>query len=302
MLCKETVKVAVAPINWTNDDLPELGGDIPLEQCLDEMQEAGYEGCEVGVKFPRDPEQLRPLLEKRGLQVCNQWASYRFSTQTFQQVKDDFIPLLDFLSAMGAKVVGGGEVGTSIQGDSSKALYGHKPVNSPEQWKNLCRGLEELGKIARDEYGIRLCFHHHMGTCVQTMEETEILLHETDPRYVSLNYDCGHFFASDEDPAEAAEHFSERIGHVHLKDLRLPVMKEMKERHMSFLDGVKSGFFTVPGDGDIGEARYRSIFSILEKASYSGWLVVEAEQDPAQANPLDYGRRGRDFVRRFTGV
>ena len=302
MFNKDEVFVGVAPINWSNDDLPELGGHIPVEQCLDEMQEAGYAGCEVGIKFPKDPIELKKLLEPRNLQVCNQWASYKFSTEPFEVVKEEFITLLGFLSAMGAKVVGGGEIGTSIQGDRNTRLYEDKPYNTPQQWKDLCNGLNQLGKLSKEEYGITLCFHHHMGTCVQTMEEIEILLHETNDTYVSLNYDCGHIFASDDDPAVAMQKFASRVGHVHIKDVRAPIVELVKQKQLSFIDGILEGFFTIPGDGNIGEDAYQVIFDSLDTVGYKGWIVLEAEQDPDKAPPLEYAKRGREFIARYTGL
>ncbi len=300
MLHADRVFVGVAPINWTNDDMPELGGEISIDQCLDEMQEAGYSGCEVGVKFPRDPEELLPMLRQRSLRVCNQWANYRLSTTTVDEVEKDFRKLTTFLRAVGADVVGGGEVGTSIQGREDKALYRDKPNNTAKQWKDLCSGLDHLGKLAQEEFGLILCFHHHMGTCVQTIEEIERLLNDTNPDYVSMNYDCGHIFASEEDPHAALRKFISRVNHVHLKDVRTEIMREVQAENLSFLEGVRRGMFTILGDGGIDDPA--GIFRILDEHDYEGWLVVEAEQDPRKANPFAYAKRARAYLREHTGL
>lgn len=299
MFNPETVKIGIAPINWSNDDLPELGGHISFETCIAEMQEAGFSGCEVGIKFPRDPYKLKDILAEKNLQVCNQWASYTFTTEPFEVVKEKFLLLLEFLKITGAKVVGGGEVGTSIQGQK-QPLFKAKPINSPEQWKALSFGLSELGKIARDDYGILLCFHPHLGTCVETMEEIERLLDSTDPRAMFINYDCGHLYASGDDPLLGLKKIGERVRHVHLKDVRQPVLEEVKERDLSFLDGIKRGLFTIPGDGTISVLP--EILAELDRMDYQGWLVVEAEQDPDKAAPLEYAKRSREYIRKYTGL
>ena len=175
------IHLGIAPINWTNDDLPELGGDIPFEQCISEMALAGFTGCEVGNKYPRDTEVLRKYLELRGLRICNQWFSYELTTRSLAENRKQFEVLLNFLQAMGARVIGGGEVGNSCQGKMDvPVLKGKGMLHSEEEWKNFCYGLNELGKMARDR-GFKLAFHHHMGTVIQTMAETDRLLENTDP-------------------------------------------------------------------------------------------------------------------------
>ena len=295
------IKLAIAPIGWTNDDLPELGGDIPFEQCISEMALAGYTGCEVGNKFPNDPQRLKYFLDLRGLQVCNQWFSYELTTKSFEENKEAFAKHLDFLSTMGCKIVGGGEVGNSCQGMVNVPVFEGKGVlNSQEEWKDFTTKLNELGKMAYEK-GLKLSFHHHMGTCIQTLEETLKLLEMTEEKYVGLNYDCGHFYFSGEDPVEALKKCLSRVTHVHLKDIRPKVLHRVKEERMSFLAGVKAGVFTVPGDPE-GCIEFEPIFTLLKESGYTGWWVVEAEQDPYKANPYEYALIARQFIRKNTGL
>ena len=298
---KELIKLGIAPINWTNDDLPELGGELTFEQCISEMALAGYTGCEVGTKFPRDTDVLREYLEIRGLQVCNQWFSFELTTKSLEENIKNFHAHLDFLEAMGTNIVGGGEVGNSCQGQMDVSVFdGKGMLNTAEEWKNYCSKMNEMGKIAHDR-GFKLAFHHHMGTVIQTIEETDRLLDNTDDKYVFLNYDCGHFTFSDEDPVAALKKYVSRTAHVHLKDVRPNILQQVRDENWSFLKAVKSGIFTVPGD-DNGCVDFAGLFKILDEHPYRGWIVVEAEQDPAKANPFKYALKARNFIREHTGV
>ena len=298
MMNQDKVKLGIAPIAWTNDDMPDLGGENTFEQCVSEMALAGFTGCEVGNKYPKDPAVLRKALELRGLQVCNAWFSPYLTVQPLEQVKADFTAHCQFLQAMGATIVGGGEQGHSCQGQVDVPVFEGKPTFTHEEWDRLTNGLNELGRIAKD-HGITLSYHHHMGTGVETMAETDRLLENTDPNLVGLNYDSGHFYFSGEDPVEALKRYVSRVSHVHLKDVRAGERERAKENRLSFLDAVRSGVFSVPGDGVID---FPAIFKILEDADYQGWLVVEAEQDPAKANPLEYAIMARKYIREHTGL
>ena len=163
------IKLAIAPIGWTNDDLPELGGDIPFEQCISEMALAGFKGCEVGNKYPKDDLKiLKKHLEIRGLSICNQWFSYEFTIKALDQVKKKFIEHLNFLKFFGAEIVGGAECGNTIHGEYNKSILDRRPA-SKDHWKKLTMGLNELGKLAFETYGIQLAYHHHMMTMVETI-------------------------------------------------------------------------------------------------------------------------------------
>lgn len=297
LLDRSKVKIGISPIGWTNDDLPELGGDYPVEKCLDEMSSVGFEGCEVGTKYPRDPARLKALLEPRGLQICSAWISPYLTTKTLEENRVAFMAHAKFLSAMGAEVMDGGEQGLACQGDIDSPVFANKPQFSTENWKNLIAGLNELGKQVKEEHGITFCYHHHMGTGVQTMEETDRLLNDTKPEYVMLNYDTGHFLFAGEDPLAAAKRYVGRIGHVHVKDVRLQVRNRVESEQMSFLQSVIAGVYTVPGDGAID---FGPIFQVLAEGDYRGWILVEAEQDPAKAPPLLYAEKAWSYLENYT--
>ena len=299
MFDKNKVKLGIAPIAWTNDDMPDLGKENTFEQCVSEMALAGFTGSEVGNKYPKDPEVLKKALELRGVEICNQWFSSFLITKPFEEVEKEFRAQLTFLKAMGAKVIGASEQSYSVQGQMDTPVFGHKYEMKDEEWETFCTGMNKLGKIAKEEYGIALTFHHHMGTVVQSLAEVDRMMENTDPEYVSLLFDTGHFTYCGEDPLEVVKKYVHRIKHVHLKDIRPEVVEQVKKENMSFLAGVRAGAFTIPGDGCIN---YDPIFKVLEDAGYEGYMVVEAEQDPAKANPLEYAIRARKFIAEKTGL
>ena len=299
MFDKNKVKLGIAPIAWTNDDMPDLGKENTFEQCVSEMALAGFTGSEVGNKYPKDPEVLKKALELRGVEICNQWFSSFLITKPFEEVEKEFRAQLAFLKAMGAKVIGASEQSYSVQGQLDTPIFGHKYEMNDQEWDTFCTGMNKLGKIAKEEYGIALTFHHHMGTVVQSLAEVDRMMENTDPEYVSLLFDTGHFTYCGEDPLEVVKKYVHRIKHVHLKDIRPEVVEQVKKENMSFLAGVRAGAFTIPGDGCIN---YDPIFKVLEEAGYEGYRVVEAEQDPAKANPLEYAIRARKFIAEKTGL
>ena len=298
MFAKDTVRLGIAPIGWTNDDMPELGGEIPFERSIDEMAEAGFAGTEVGSKFPRDPAVLRRALEGRGLSIASQWFSAFLTTKPLAENVEAFRRHAGFLKELGAAVVVVSEQGGSIQGQPDTPVFGSKPVLDEAGWGRLTAGLDELGREAR-RLGMKIGFHHHMGTVVQTAAEVRRLMEGTDPALVGLLYDTGHLYFSGEDPMGVLRAHGQRVVHVHLKDVRDGVLKRVREQKLSFLQGVREGVFTVPGDGAI---RFEPVFAELARLGYAGWFIVEAEQDPARANPLEYARKARAFIREKAGL
>jgi len=292
------VKLAMAPIGWTNDDMPDLGAENSFEQCVSEMALAGYSGSEVGNKYPSDAAVLKPLLDIRGIRICNQWFSSFLVSRPFAEVEKEFRTQLAFLKVLGADVIGPSEQTRSCQGDLKTSVFSGKAIFDSEEFKALCDGMNKLGDIANGE-GMKLAFHHHMGTGVQTMAETDRFLNDTDPEKVHLLYDSGHFAFSEEDPVAALKKYIGRVGHVHLKDMRTAVFDKVKAHDMPFLDAVRKGVFTVPGDGSID---FPSIFKILDDNDYSGWMVVEAEQDPKKANPFEYALKARNYIKLEAGI
>ncbi len=297
MLRKGDVRLGVAPIAWTNDDMPELGGEISFEQCIDEMAQAGFEGSEVGNKYPKDPKALAKALKPRGLSIASAWFSSFLTTKDPQVTYDAFIKHRDFLHAMGAKVIVVSEQGHSIQGQMNTPLHKNKPVFTEKEWQNLAAGLEELGRLAADR-DMKIVYHHHMGTGVQTFEEVEKLMELTDPELVYLLLDTGHIVFAGGDPVEMVEAFGPRIKHVHFKDLRQTIVQKSSDEELSFLQLVKLGVFTVPGDGMID---FAPIIKALSTTNYKGWIIVEAEQDPALAPPLEYALKARAYLREQLG-
>ncbi len=298
MLKKGDVRLGIAPIAWTNDDMPELGGEISFEQCIDEMAEAGYEGSEVGNKYPRDPEVLRAALEPRGLEIASAWFSAFLTTKPLEETAEAFVKHRDFLHAMGAKVIVVAEQGHSIQGQMDTPLHPNKPIFTDEEWDKLVAGLHHLGDLAAEK-DMEIVYHHHMGTGVQTFEEVERLMEATDPKKVSLLLDTGHIVFAGGDPVAMIVKFGDRIKHVHFKDLRKEVEQEVVDKNLSFLQAVRKGVFTVPGDGYID---FVPVIEGLAKINYKGWIIVEAEQDPAIAPPLEYAKKAREYIREKTGL
>lgn len=298
MFDKNNVKLGIAPIAWTNDDMPELGGENTFEQCVSEMALAGFTGSEIGNKYPKDVATLKKALDLRGIQICNAWFSSFLTTKPLEETVEAFIKHRDFLHAMGAKVIGACEQGHSIQGMMDVPVFEKKPVFTSEEWDKLAKGLEVLGRLAAEK-GMVVAFHHHMGTGVQTLEEIDRLMTMTDSERVYLLFDSGHLTFSGENPEEVMKKYVKRIKHVHLKDVRKDVLERVKSEKLSFLQAVKEGAFTVPGDGMID---FEPLFKILAENNYKGWFVVEAEQDPAKANPLEYAMKARKYISEKAGL
>ncbi len=297
MLDSKKVKLGIAPIGWTNDDMPDLGAENTFEQCVSEMALAGFTGCEVGNKYPKDVETLKHKLDVRGLQVCNAWFSSLLLSDGYEATIDAFIKHMSFLYDLGARVIGASEQGNSIQG-KPVSIFKDKPVYTDEQWALVAKGFNAMGKLAREK-GMYFTVHHHMGTGVQTAAEVDKLMELTDPNLVFLLYDTGHFAFAGEDSITVLKKYVHRIKHVHLKGIRLAALEKAKANNYSFLDAVRYGCFTVPGDGNYD---FTPVFDILAEADYEGWVVVEAEQDPAIANPYEYALLARKYIREKTGL
>lgn len=292
------IKLGIAPIGWTNDDMPDLGKENTFEQCISEMALAGFTGCEVGGRFPRDLPVLKKALWLRGMSIASAWFSAYLTTKPYEEVAKAFIKHRDFLHALGAKVIVVAEQGNSIQGKQDIPVFQGKLYNTDEEWNKLFSGLNKLGDLALEK-GMELVYHHHMGTGIQTEAEIDKLMKHTDPSKVFLLYDTGHLVCSGEDYVKILCKYLPRIKHIHLKDIREDVRQRVIKGKMSFLDGVRAGLFTVPGDGNID---FAPVFDIVNNSDYKGWYIVEAEQDPAKANPLEYAIMARKFIKKNTGL
>jgi inosose dehydratase len=298
MFDRDKVYLGITPTGWTNDDTPGIGDDIPFEQCVSEMALAGFEGCSVGHKFPKDPEVLKRELGLRGLRVSEPWASTYFTVAEMEdRTVESFRQQMAFIKEMSGTDVVVAELGHAVH-QQPVFVLANKPIFSDEQWGRMVEGLNRLGRMAAEEE-MRLCYHHHMGTGVQTRAEVDRLMDDTDPEVVHLLFDTGHLYWAGDDPLDMARAYADRIKHVHLKDIRKDVLDRCMERKMSFLESVIEGAFTVPGDGVID---FEPIFRTLAEAGYEGWLIVEAEQDPRKANPLEYAKKARSYLRQVTGL
>lgn len=298
MFKEDSVKFGIAPIGWTNDDLPELGAENTFEQCVSEMALAGFVGTEIGGKYPRDTKVLKKALQLRNMEIASAWFSAFLTTKPYEETEQAFIEHRDFLYAMGAKVIVVSEQGHSIQGEQETPVFTKKPFFTDREWEKLATGLNKLG-ICAQEKGMHIVFHHHMGTGVQTTQEIDRLMEMTDKDLVSLLYDTGHLYLSGEDILDVLKRNLPRIKHVHLKDVRTNIADRVKEEALSFLTGVHEGVFTVPGDGAI---RFVEVFEVLAQSCYKGWLIVEAEQDPAKANPFEYALMARNYIKKTAGM
>ncbi|MFT5875808.1 MAG: inosose dehydratase [Clostridium sp.] len=299
MLNKNKVKLGCAPINWTNDDLPELGGELTYQQCLSEMALAGFKGSEIGTKYPKQQDVLKKALDLRDLVICNGWFSCFFTTKPIEETLEAFRKHIDFIYPLGARVVGVAECGVTIHGDESIPLLPNAPKLSEEQFQKIATGLNELGKIAIEK-GMQIAYHYHLGTGIQTLAEVDRLMEMTDPNLVNLLFDTGHATFAGEDAAVILKKYIKRVKHIHFKDVRSAVLERVKKENLSFLQAVKLGIFTVPGDGNM--VNWDSIFKTLDENKYEGWIVIEAEQDPAKADPLEYAIKARKFINEKTAL
>jgi inosose dehydratase len=285
------IRIGANPIGWSNDDMQELGGWIPLEQCLSEAKAAGFVGMELGNKFPREASKLRPILDTYGHALIGGWHSIFLIERDAETEFAEAALHRKLLKDMGTNVFIVAECTRTIHGDKSKPLS-TRPKMTEAEWKRFTERLTKLADLLRQE-GFQLVYHHHMGTVVQTEEEIDRLMKETGEA-VHLLLDTGHATWGGADPAALARRYRKRISHVHCKDVRAAVRKESEAKDWSFLDSVIAGVYTVPGDGIVD---YVSVFK--ELPGYSGWVVVEAEQDPKKAEPAKYAKLGHDNLVRF---
>lgn len=288
-----SVRIGINPLTWTNDDLPALGGDTALDTCLSEGKQAGYSGFELGHKFPRTAGELGPILDQHGLSLVSGWYSSSLLLRSAEEEIEAIKPHLELLKSLGTTIVVFCEVTRCVHGERATPLS-HSPRMSEEEWKTFIPRLNQVADYCLEQ-GVQIAYHYHLGTVVETPDEIERLMAESAPS-VGLLLDTGHLVAAGGDPVELQKKYAARINHVHCKDIRKDILADVRNRDLSFLDGVLNGMFTVPGDGYID---YTVLFEGLRESDYTGWLVVEAEQDPSVAHPLTYARLGHDNLSRF---
>tara|TARA_B100001027_G_C16251763_1_gene324783 strand:- start:580 stop:1500 length:921 start_codon:yes stop_codon:yes gene_type:complete len=283
---KLKIKLGMSPISWTNDDLPELGGETTLETCLSETLEAGFIGTELGGKFPKNKNELKSVLAKNNLKLISGWYSGTLINNDIEGEIVRITPQLNLFKDVGASVIVYGETFNTVQNKIEIPLNKRPKLN---QYDINEYGIK-LTKLAEHcaEQGVPLTFHHHMGTAVESEDEINKVMLSTG-KDVGLLLDTGHLYFAEGSYKNILSKFGDRINHVHTKDIRLNILKTINKSKDSFLNCVLKGVFTVPGDGVID---YEDFISRLFDTGYEGWIVVEAEQDPKKANPLKYAKKG----------
>ena len=283
------------PIAWSNDDDRNLGAHITLDQCLDETAEIGFDGIEKGHKFPQEAALLKAVLELRKLRYVSGWHSLNLLINPVDEEKKAMQPALDLLKAMGSKVIIVCETSNAIHGDNDKPLS-ERPVLEEARWEEFGAGVEALAEYAAAQ-DIALVYHHHMGTVVQSEDEIDLLMQHTGP-YTKLLLDTGHCLFGGGNPERVAKKHMGRVGHIHAKNVRPAIATEVRDQGLSFLEGVRRGVFTVPGDPD-GGVDFVPVLKVAAEKAYQGWLVIEAEQDPDVRNPYQYQSLGLKSLKSF---
>ncbi len=289
------------PIAWSNDDDQSLGADIPLSRCLDEAAKIGFDGIEKGHKFPTDPDALKALLEPRGLRFVSGWHSLNLLSRSVAEEKRAIQPHLDLLKAMGSEVCIVCETSNAVHGADDVAVN-DRPVLAEEDWTRFGADVEEIAAHCAAQ-GLMLVYHHHMGTVVESEAEIDRLMAVTGPA-TKLLFDTGHCYFGGGDPGEVIGRHMGRVAHIHAKNVRPGVMAQVREQGLSFLEGVRRGVFTVPGDIE-GAVQFEPVLSVAAVHGYAGWLVIEAEQDPGVRDPFEYQSLGLKSLRmmaRATGL
>lgn len=286
-----TIRFGVSPIAWINDDMPELGDDTPVEQVLDDIRDLGFAGVELGGKFPRDPQRLGTLLGAYDLDLVGGWYSCSLLTRTAAEEIDHLREHLALLQALGSKVFVIAETSNAIHGER-KVPLSKSPRLIDDGWKTFGDRLTEVAEFIQRE-DLKFAYHHHLGTVVETAEELTKFLASTGD-VVGLTLDSGHAALGGIDAFEVVRTAPERIAHVHCKDVRNSVFQSLRGRDGSFLEGVLEGMFTVPGDGNLD---FDAFLRALAAKDYSGWIIIEAEQDPAIADPRQYAELGLRTLR-----
>jgi inosose dehydratase len=291
--------VGANPIIWSNDDFNELAGDVPLDTILREMRAAGFAGTELGHAYPRTPAALAGPLSRHNLRLVSGWHSTYLASRTLADEEKTFRAHLTLLKTLGARVAITAECTRCIHGTRDAALGFEAKVQprlTDAEWPRLIAGFKHLARIAAEEE-MRIVYHHHMGTVIQSRADLEHLLEAVPEIFLLL--DPGHLAFAGIDPVEVARRHAARIAHVHLKSVRPAVVDRVRREGWSFCRAVSEGVFTIPGDGSVD---FLQLFRILAAADYRGWLVVEAEEDPVKVPALPKAKAAREYVRQQAGV
>ena len=270
------IRYGTSPIAWSNDDDRSLGGEIPLEQCLSDASRIGFHGIEKGHKFPVDATSLRTALDAHGLAYVSGWHSLTLLERTVGDELATIQPHLDVLKALGSTVCIVCETTGAVHSAIDAPLSG-RPTLDPSRWPAFCTDVEAIAANCAG-YGIRLAYHHHMGTVVETANDIESFMACAGPN-TWLLLDTGHATFAGADPASLAKRYMDRIIHIHAKNVRPAIRRETLAEDLSFLQAVRLGVFTVPGDVE-GCVNFPAVLRAAARHGYSGWLIAEAERDP----------------------
>lgn len=286
-----TIRYGISPIAWMNDDMPELCVEATLRDVLEDISSLGFVGVELGGKFPQDAAELNTLLSAYRLRLAGGWYSASLLTRSAEEEIAALQPRMALLKALKCDVFVIAETSNAIHCKREMPLK-NRPHLQDAQWRVFGQRLSDVADYLAGQ-GLKLAYHHHLGTVVQSDADLQAFLASTRDT-VGLTLDTGHAYLGGIDPIAVIEAFPQRIKHVHCKDFRRAVFDRTAGDRTSFLDGVLAGMFTVPGDGEIDYARF---MTALYAAHYSGWIVVEAEQDPFKADPHQYSALGLRTLR-----
>jgi inosose dehydratase len=276
------------PIAWSNDDDWSIGDHLSLEDCLTDCRRIGFDGIEKGHKMPDDGADLKAKLGEYGLRFAAGWHSTNILAGDIETEKKALKAWIDFTRAAGGDHINACECSNTVHGND-KVAVNDRPVMTDADWDRFSRGYEELSRFAHDE-GVKMGYHHHMGTIIESAADIDRFMEMAGP-HTRLLLDTGHCTFGGADPAEVARKYIDRVSHIHAKNIRPDIMKLVRDEGLSFLEGVRRGAFTVPGDPE-GCVDFEPVLSVAADAGYSGWLVIEAEQDSAVREPYQYQNMG----------
>lgn len=286
------IHIGISPIAWQNDDLPDLTAAFTMEQALRDAREIGFTGVERGRRMPQDTEGLRGYLKAHDLALCGGWCSGNLMRNSVADEIEAVRAQVAQFVALDAPCLVYAECSNTVQGDRAIPVNA-RPRLSRDDIAAYAGKLSDLAKWMADE-GMVLAYHHHMGSMIEDQGDVDALMDHSSPE-VTLLYDTGHLAFGGAEVLGTLDKWGDRIRHVHFKDVRAPVAARARAEGLSFLDAVIAGAFTVPGDPQ-GSIDFAAVTARLAAMGYDGWIVVEAEQDPAKAPPLDYSRMGHDHI------
>jgi inosose dehydratase len=295
------ISVGIQPTCWTNDDFPEIGNDTPYQTILEQTQSCGYEGGSTGHNYPTHLPSLKRALSERSLKIASTWVGTQFTAEgQYNSTLNIIREQIGFLRSVGARDIVVAELAAAVNQVRTKDVLNERPIFNEAQFYLLQSGLNEAGQLAADAR-MRLSYHPHVGTGVQNRDEIDRLFAGTNPALVWMCLDTAHALYAGVDPIALTKDYARRIGHVHLKNLREPVRERAVAGKYSFFQAIHAGIFTVPGD-PAGCIDFAPVFDVLKSVDYKGWLIVEAEQDPANADPMKYATLARNYIRKGLGI